>query len=53
VVFDPATVGDHATRKAPSRSPSGIDYVVLNGAVIVREGRFDRTSRAGQVLRRG
>jgi len=26
---------------------------VLNGAVVVREGRFDRTSRAGRVLRRG
>jgi len=53
VVFDPATVGDHTTRKAPNRSPSGIEYVVLNGAVVVREGRFDRTLRAGRVLRRG
>jgi hypothetical protein len=32
--------------------PIGIDTVVLNGAVVVSGGRFDRTSRAGQVLRR-
>ncbi|HXQ20741.1 MAG TPA: amidohydrolase family protein [Candidatus Acidoferrales bacterium] len=53
VVFDPATVGDNTTRRAANRSPSGIDTVVLNGAVVVRNGRFDRGSRAGQVLRRG
>ena len=53
VVFDPATVGDHTTRSAPNLSPSGIDTVVLNGRVVVRHGRFDRTARAGQVLRGG
>ena len=31
---------------------AGIDTVVLNGAVVVRHGRFDRTTRVGQVLRR-
>jgi N-acyl-D-aspartate/D-glutamate deacylase len=51
VVFDPATVGDNTTRQAPNRSPSGIDYVVLNGAVVVQHGEFNRQSRAGQVLR--
>ena len=53
VVFDPATVGDNTTRRAPNRSPSGIETVVLNGTVVVRHGRFDRAARAGQVLRRG
>jgi N-acyl-D-amino-acid deacylase len=52
VVFDPATVGDNTTRRAPNRSPSGIDHVVLNGAVVVKHGVFDRATRAGQVLRR-
>jgi N-acyl-D-amino-acid deacylase len=52
VVFDPATVGDNTTRRAPNRSPSGIETVVLNGAVVVRNGKFDHRSRAGQVLRR-
>ncbi len=51
VVFDPATVGDNTTRRAPNTSPSGIETVVLNGRVVVKEGKFDRASRAGQVLR--
>ena len=37
VVFDPATVGDNTTRRAPNRSPSGIDYVVLNGSVVLKQ----------------
>ncbi len=53
VVFDAATVGDNTTRRAPDRSPSGIETVILNGTVVVRDGRFDRASRAGRVLRRG
>jgi N-acyl-D-amino-acid deacylase len=52
VVFDPETVGDNTTRQAPNRSPSGIEMVVLNGQIVVRNGRFDRTSRAGKVLRK-
>jgi N-acyl-D-amino-acid deacylase len=51
VVFDPATVGDNVTRREPNRSPSGIQTVVLNGKIVVRNGKFDRRSRAGQVLR--
>ena len=51
VVFDPATVGDNATRREPNRSPSGIDWVVLNGEVVVERGRFDRKRHAGRVLR--
>jgi N-acyl-D-aspartate/D-glutamate deacylase len=46
VVFDPETVADHW-----DKAPTGIDTVVLNGTVVVSGGRFDRTSRAGQVLR--
>jgi len=52
VVFDPRTVGDNTTRRAPNQSPSGIDAVVLNGTVVVRGGKFQRASRAGRVLRR-
>lgn len=51
VVFDPQTVGDNITRREPNRSPSGIQTVVLNGQMVVRNGKFDRQSRAGQVLR--
>jgi len=52
VVFDPATIGDNATKRTPNRAPSGVDSVVLNGSIVVRHGTFDRSSRAGHVLRR-
>ena len=51
VVFDPDTVGDHWTRGAPNPRPAGIETVVLNGRVVVEQGRFDRSARAGVVLR--
>jgi N-acyl-D-aspartate/D-glutamate deacylase len=46
VVFDPETVAD-----AWRERPVGIETVVLNGRVVVEGGRFDRTSRAGAVVR--
>lgn len=52
VVFDPERVGDNTTRRAPNRSPSGIETVVLNGVPVVEAGRFDASTRAGRVLRR-
>ncbi len=39
-VFDPATVKDDATFAEPHRYPSGIPYVVVNGAVVVDGGRM-------------
>jgi N-acyl-D-aspartate/D-glutamate deacylase len=48
VVFDPDAVAD-----AWNERPVGIDTVVLNGRVVVERGRFDRSSRAGAVLRSG
>ena len=39
-VFDPATVKDDATFAEPHRYPSGIPYVVVNGAVVVDSGRM-------------
>jgi N-acyl-D-amino-acid deacylase len=51
VVFDPATVADRATWKAPRQVPEGIPYVLVNGAVAVDEGRLTGR-RAGCWLRR-
>ena len=38
VVFDPATVEDVATYAEPTRHPVGIDHVVVNGRLAVRDG---------------
>jgi N-acyl-D-amino-acid deacylase len=53
VVLDPQTVADNTTFREPSVSPTGIEYVLVNGEVAVRDGAVDTTLRAGRVLRRG
>lgn len=39
VVFDPTSVIDRATYEDPHQSPIGINWVVVNGTVVVKEGR--------------
>ena len=48
-VFDPATVKDTATYADPHRHPTGIPYVVVNGAVVVDQGRMNPAG-TGRVL---
>lgn len=51
VVFDPETVADRATWDEPRVFPVGIEHVLVNGQVAVRNGLH--TGRlAGEVLRR-
>jgi dihydroorotase/N-acyl-D-amino-acid deacylase len=38
VIFDPGTVGDLATYEQPHQVSVGIPWVLVNGAVVVREG---------------
>jgi N-acyl-D-aspartate/D-glutamate deacylase len=39
VVFDPATVADKATYEQPHQYSVGIETVVVNGVVTVRDGK--------------
>jgi N-acyl-D-amino-acid deacylase len=50
VLFSPEEVGDPATFEAPHTFPTGIEAVVVNGAVAVGPGA---TGRSGRALRRG
>lgn len=50
-VFDPATVKDESTYAEPHRYPTGIPYVVINGAVAVDDSRLQRRG-TGRVLSR-
>ena len=52
VVFDPQAVTDTATYEEPRQHPRGIQYVVVNGQVVVEKGKQTGT-RPGRVLRRG
>jgi N-acyl-D-amino-acid deacylase len=51
VCFDPLTVQDTATYEEPRRLPEGIPYVIVNGRVVVDEGRH-AGELAGRALRR-
>ncbi len=52
VLFDPKTVSDRATWTHPQRYPEGIDYVVINGRVVVEKGKFKSEVHAGRILKR-
>ena len=52
VVFNPDTIIDRATLKNPTEESVGIEYVVLNGHVIVDKGKYASGQLHGKVLRR-
>ena len=51
VIFDPATVADRATFEDPFQYPVGIDSVLVNGVVVLDEGKHTN-AKPGKVLKR-
>jgi len=51
VVFDPQTVASNATYDEPRRFPTGIDYVIVNGRIVVADDRHTG-ELPGRVIRR-
>jgi len=49
VVFNPETVADKATFEEPKQYPIGIDYVLVNGTVVVDKGKHTGALK-GQAL---
>jgi N-acyl-D-amino-acid deacylase len=52
VVFDPATIQDHATFERPHQYASGVSHVFVNGVHVLRDGEHTG-ALPGRVLRRG
>jgi N-acyl-D-amino-acid deacylase len=52
VVFDPARVRANATYDEPRQFPDGIEHVIVNGALVVEDGRHTGAA-PGRALRRG
>ncbi|MCH7624568.1 MAG: amidohydrolase family protein [Chloroflexi bacterium] len=52
VIFDPVTVKTRAVRGDPKHYPVGIDYVIVNGKVVIDEGK-NTGELPGRALRRG
>lgn len=50
VIFDEKLVADRATFQQPKQYPTGIHYVLVNGQIVLAQGKHSGL-RAGQVLR--
>jgi N-acyl-D-amino-acid deacylase len=50
-IFDPQTVADKATFEAPQEKPEGIPYVIVNGQLVVDQGKVTGNP-AGNILRK-
>ncbi len=50
-VFDPETIIDRATYEKPFEYPIGIEYVIVNGKVVLEHGKHTG-ERPGRALRR-
>ncbi len=51
VVFDDATIASRANFDEPELHPAGIDYVFINGKLVVDHDKINANPRAGKVLR--
>jgi len=49
VIFDYATIQDRATYESPVAFPAGIDYVIVNGAIVADHGKHTG-AKPGKVL---
>ena len=50
VVFDPATIIDHATFEDPHQSSTGVVHVFVNGGQVLRDGEHTGAT-PGRVVR--
>ena len=50
VVFDPATIADHATYEKPAQLATGVQHVLVNGRFAYRDGKATGAA-TGRVLR--
>jgi N-acyl-D-amino-acid deacylase len=50
VVFDPETITDHATFSEPHQYATGVQFVLVNGEVVVRDGEHTG-AKPGRVVR--
>jgi N-acyl-D-aspartate/D-glutamate deacylase len=51
-IFDPARVVDQATFENPAQFSSGINYVLVNGVLVVRDGKLVEGVKPGAAIRR-
>ena len=52
VVFDPQSIKPNTTKENPRQLPSGVDYVIVNGTIVIDQGQHTG-ALPGRALRRG
>ena len=52
VVFDPKTIRANSTRQDPKQLSEGVEYVIVNGQVVIDQGKHTG-ALPGRALRRG
>lgn len=52
LVFDYEAMHDNSTWEDPARYPDGVEYVIVNGEVVVAQGAYDAQALSGQLLGR-
>jgi len=50
VVFDPQTIADRATFQAPMEPSVGVQYLLVNGTIVVDQGKLVSNAFPGQAL---
>jgi N-acyl-D-amino-acid deacylase len=50
VVFDPASISDHATFEKPHQYATGVRHVFVNGVQVIKDGEHTG-AKPGQVVR--
>jgi N-acyl-D-aspartate/D-glutamate deacylase len=50
-IFDPGRIIDRATIEAPARPSEGVVYVLVNGIVVVKDGKLQVGSLPGRAIR--
>lgn len=50
-IFDPNKIEDKATLEAPNKPSEGIEYVIINGKIVLEDGKIKR-KYPGRVLRK-
>src|SRR5262249_7696925 len=50
VVFDPASIQDHATYEHPHQLSTGVSYVLVNGQFAIKDGKATGAS-SGRIVR--
>jgi N-acyl-D-amino-acid deacylase len=51
-IFDVKKMRDNTTHLEPTREPQGVEYVIINGTIVLESGKYEPGMLKGKVLRK-